>query len=403
MRQIIYAWNYREWGGAQIYFMSLMKQAKKRYDVLALLPANSEQKLLQYLNEIEIPVEFLPATHEVRAGMGLRARLVRKYFAFASERRVVRDLLKRANLSEAIIHIDLGFWQSFAALARLSLATNVFTTVHTGLPVFTGFRSLRWKIKGKAISRFRRFHLMASNEDAKKSLQPYITADNYGSVEVAYSGFDPDEIASARTNKDPVTVVSLRSEMSNEKALVMALGQFIERKGCWVLLEALKQICKERNDLEFVWISTSRPNPQILKEVDQYGLGEMFRILAADEVGNTRVDLLSVLSIAEIFVLPSLQEGLPIALVEAMALGLPCIASNVNAVPEAIEHDVNGLLVPPNNAAALKAAIVDLLDDPARRQSFGAAAKTKAYERFNERNIAGRQMELYESAWKSGK
>jgi glycosyltransferase involved in cell wall biosynthesis len=182
----------------------------------------------------------------------------------------------------------------------------------------------------------------------------------------------------------------------------MNLGQFIERKGCWVLLEALKQIREKRQDLTFVWITTSMPAPEILAKVEEYRLEGIFRILSANEVGPTRDDLLTLLSSAGIFVLPSLQEGLPIALVEAMALGLPCIASEVNAIPEAIENEISGVLVPPGDAAALCDAIIHLVDDKELRTRLSAKAKDTAFTKFNEHHVAERMMELYEAAWKSG-
>ena len=399
--QIIYAWNYREWGGAQIYFMSLMKEAQKRYDVLALLPADSDQKLLQYLKAIEVPVEFLPAAPVLDNGAGIMARIRRQAADWRSENRLVRCLINRPGIDKAIIHVDLGFWQSFTALVRLSAVTNVFTTVHTGLPAYTGLRAFRWKIKGKLLARFSRFHLSASNKDARTSLRRYSTEMSFERIDVVYSGFDPDEIARAERSQKAKGDIRAKFSIPGSGPVLMALGQFIERKGCWVLLEALREVCRTDRNIKFIWITTLMPGPDVLEKISSYGLGEVFRILPANEVGPGRDDLLRLLSSADVFVLPSLQEGLPIALVEAMALGLPCIATNVNAIPEAIENNVNGVLVKPNDAGELRAAIMRLVEDPELRKALGAAAKRTAYEKFDERDMAARMMDLYEAAWKT--
>jgi len=107
------------------------------------------------------------------------------------------------------------------------------------------------------------------------------------------------------------------------------------------------------------------------------------------------------MSLADIFILASLQEGLPIALVEAMALGLACIATNVNAIPEAIADGENGILVPPNDPGTLSAAMVDLLNDREKQKRLGAAASRIAYERFDERITADRTLKLYDAVWKT--
>ena len=125
MRQIIYAWNYREWGGAQIYFMSLMKAAKKAFRVTALIPADSEPKILQYLRSLEIPVEFLPPSPLLNKQKDLIGKLKLRFTILRSENKLVANILSRKDLADTIVHIDLGFWQSFLTLARLCLKTNV--------------------------------------------------------------------------------------------------------------------------------------------------------------------------------------------------------------------------------------------------------------------------------------
>jgi len=401
MKEILYVWNYREWGGAQIYFMSLMKEAKKIYKVTALLPKNSDTKLLQYLSDIDASVLFLPPVARVSEAWGFLARLKRKVAYFRSEDLMVREILGRDNLSAQIVHADLGFWQSLTPLIRLCRKTHVFTTVHTGLPLLKGLRGLRWKIKGKIISRFPTFHLMASNADARESLRPYITKQKFEQVEIAYSGFDPNEIE--RVGNNQRTAANLRDKwrLPKDVPALITVGQFIERKGCWILLESLQRLKSDGHRFTFLWLATTTTPADVAERINDHELGESFRVLGGHEIGETRDDLLSLMNGADIFVLASLQEGLPIALVEAMALGLPCIATNINAIPEAIEDDENGILIPPNDSARLSEAMADLLTHPEKRKRFGAAAKHTAYERFDERNTAERTLKLYEAVWKT--
>ncbi len=401
MRQILYVWNYREWGGAQIYFLSLMKEAKNEFLVTALLPYDSEPKILQYLRSLDVPFEFLPPSSKLNTRNGLIAKISRRFTILQSENQLVKNLLTRNNLHDSIVHVDLGFWQSALALFRLSLKTNIFMTVHTALPSYTGWRKLRWKVKGNILSRFSSFHLLASNNDAKESVKPYISAEKFEEIEVTYSGIDPHEITSVMENLKPRFEILRKYGLPENKTILMTVGQFIERKGCWVLLETLRQLKIAEGDFVFVWLSTTLPDAEILNRIDSYGLGDSFRVMSAEEIGETRHDLLTLLISADIFVMASLVEGLPIALIEAMALGLPCIATSVNAIPEAIENEQNGILVPPHDSLRLRTAISSLLYDPHKREILGAAAKKTALEKFNAKITAERTMKLYNDVWKT--
>ncbi len=401
MHQILYVWNYHEWGGAQIYFLSLMKEAKKKYRVTTLLPSDSEPKILQYLNSLDVPYEFLPPSPMINSRKGLIAKLTRRNSILRSENQLVGQILSRDKLNDTIVHIDLGFWQSALALFKLCRKTNVFVTVHTGLPFYTGWRLWRWKIKGRILSCYSRFHLLASNNDAKESLKPYISNKKFKQIEVTYSGIDPDEITRVKEILPANSEIRQKYGLPENKQILMTVGQFVERKGCWISLESLRQLKIAEGEFVFAWLSTSMPDAETLNRIESYGLGDSFRVMCAEEIGETRHDLLTLLSIADIFVLASLVEGLPIALIEAMALGLPCIASSVNAIPEAIENEQNGLLVPSCDSLRLRTAISSLMYDPHKREMLGAAAKKTAFDKFNAKLTAERTVKLYNDVWKT--
>src|SRR5437762_7864321 len=125
MRKIIYVWNYREWGGAQIYYLSLIKAAKQAYSISALIPSDSDIKILQYLDAVGVPVEFTPPARPSVSPPGLFRKLFHRIIVFRSENRLADRILARDDLANTIVHIDLGFWLSFVALFRLCRKTNV--------------------------------------------------------------------------------------------------------------------------------------------------------------------------------------------------------------------------------------------------------------------------------------
>jgi glycosyltransferase involved in cell wall biosynthesis len=91
-----------------------------------------------------------------------------------------------------------------------------------------------------------------------------------------------------------------------------------------------------------------------------------------------RSDVASALSAFDVFVFPSLNEGMGKAVVEAMAMGKPVIASDVGGIPDLVVHGRSGLLVPPANSESLKNAILDLYGNPDKRKEMGEAGKRTA-------------------------
>ncbi len=104
-------------------------------------------------------------------------------------------------------------------------------------------------------------------------------------------------------------------------------------------------------------------------QIARLGLDDRVRLL------GHRPDVAEVLSAADLFVFPSVYEGLGGALIEALALGLPIVASDLPALREVVRPGENADLVSPTDSAALAAAVVALLDDPARRQAYGARSR----------------------------
>lgn len=110
-----------------------------------------------------------------------------------------------------------------------------------------------------------------------------------------------------------------------------------------------------------------------------------------------RDDVPALLAAADVLVLPSWVEGLPLVVLEAMAAGLPVVASAVGGTPEVVVDGETGLLVPPRDAQALARALGELLADPARRRALGEAGRIRVRERFDAGAAAQRVLGLYEA------
>jgi glycosyltransferase involved in cell wall biosynthesis len=106
-------------------------------------------------------------------------------------------------------------------------------------------------------------------------------------------------------------------------------------------------------------------------------------------------DVPALLASADVFVLSSLSEGMPISILEAMAAGLPVVATAVGGVPELVVDGETGLLVPPGNAEALEAAVRKVVEDGALRRRMGVAGRRRALDRFDLPAFRTAHVELY--------
>jgi glycosyltransferase involved in cell wall biosynthesis len=203
-------------------------------------------------------------------------------------------------------------------------------------------------------------------------------------------------VPAARIVRIPNGVVippaTLRARMPGELALVFA-GRLVPSKGVAVLLNALAQARQARPALRWrLSILGGGPLRAELKALAlQLGLDEIVTFMGAVD------DVPAHLAQADVFVLPSQAEGLSNALLEAMARGLACVASDVGGNREAIQPGASGLLAAPNDAAALAAALVQLADDPGLRERLGRQARQQVEAEFGLDDIARRYQELYAS------
>lgn len=166
-----------------------------------------------------------------------------------------------------------------------------------------------------------------------------------------------------------------RGERAEGKTRLLFVGGDFERKGGRFLLEAFRSQLQGVCTLDIV-------TKEAGVEAQAEGLEgvRIHRGLTANSPG-----LKELYATADLFVFPTLADCLPIAVMEAMAAGLPVIATRVGALSEEVENGVNGLIVPPSDAGAVVSAVCSLAHDPARRGAMGSASRQLAEERFDAR------------------
>jgi len=173
--------------------------------------------------------------------------------------------------------------------------------------------------------------------------------------------------------------------------LMVTTSSDVPMKGLVPLLEAVAKLRTER-DVELVVIGRPRPGGRVDRALQRLGLLDVVRCVS----GITDAELARLYGEAEVAVCPSLYEGFSLPTVEAMACGVPVVATTGGALPEVVGTDgVSGLLVPPNDPGALAGAISRLLDDPGLRARLGAAGRERVLGRFTWKVTARGTAECY--------
>lgn len=212
-------------------------------------------------------------------------------------------------------------------------------------------------------------------------------------------GLDAERITVIERGRDPGRLGEpgperrgrVRAELgfTEDDEVVLAVGRQEFQKGHRYLLEAMENICARRPRAALL-VAGRRGNAS----------GELDRLLASLDPERVRLlghrdDVPDLLSAADVFAFPSLYEGLGGSLIEAMALGLPIVASDVPAIREVVEDGACALLVPPASPRELAGAIERLLADDRMRASFGERGRARFLERFTLARSTARMVELY--------
>ncbi len=217
-------------------------------------------------------------------------------------------------------------------------------------------------------------------------------------------GFDPRKIVSIPTGID-LTVFSrkaadgaLRRELglSDQVPLVGTVAVLRGWKGHEDLVEAADVVLRSRPDARFLIVGDGPYRPQIEAAIAKKGLADRIVML------GYRDDVPAVLASLNVFVLSSFgHEGVPQAILQALAMEVPVVATNVGAVAEAVRDGETGFLVPPRDTAAIASRIVELLSDPGLRRMMGEKGRGLVERCFGMERMLERTIGLYDTLLES--
>jgi colanic acid/amylovoran biosynthesis glycosyltransferase len=285
-------------------------------------------------------------------------------------------LLKRfCYLLEAIL---VGYWMRSREIRHLH--------VHFGTPAST-VALLTKEVFGIAFSmtvhgpdefyEVREYHLAEKMEAAsfictighycQSQLMKVSDPQQWGKLVVAPLGVDPEEFRRSEPREGAATVE------------VLCVGRLVPAKGQAILVEAMAWLRGQGLPVQVTFAGDGPDRARLEAAARRLGIESACRFLG----GVNPEKVKELYEAADLFVLPSFAEGIPVVLMEAMAMEVPCVSTRITGIPELIESGVEGLLVAPSDVQGLAEAIRSLWEDAAWRKELALAGRRKVVRAFN--------------------
>ncbi|MEI6401053.1 MAG: glycosyltransferase family 4 protein [Actinomycetota bacterium] len=181
--------------------------------------------------------------------------------------------------------------------------------------------------------------------------------------------------------------------VDNDDVVVGVVGRLVREKGIVELLEAAHRLRTSHSRVRFVIVG-----PTDEGKADAVDAASIERAVADGVVfTGARTDMPECYSAFDVFVTASWREGFPRSAMEAAAMGLPTVATDIRGNRQVIDDGVTGVLIPVRDASALAAAVADLADDAERRRAMGTAARARALEHFDQQRVIDISLAAYRS------
>jgi colanic acid/amylovoran biosynthesis glycosyltransferase len=205
---------------------------------------------------------------------------------------------------------------------------------------------------------------------------------------------EPDQwpkLEIVRCGVDPSAFVPVERDGRPDSCEVLCVGRLVADKGQHLLIDAADRLCREGVDIHVTLAGDGPDRARLEDRAAALGLGTRMTFAGAVSQDQLR----ELYARADVFCLPSFAEGLPVVLMEAMASGLPVVTTGIMGIPELVEHEVSGELLPPGSVDALAAALRRLADDPHRRNRYGRAGRAKVEADYDIRASVAAINDLY--------
>jgi len=355
------------WAGAEVQLAVLLSLLSKRSDLEVSAVLLNEGRLAGTLRDAGISTCVIPESRH--NPLSIAAQLA--------------EHLKR----DAIDLVHTHKWKDNVVAAIATIGGPVrwhVRTIHGSVEPFTWFKAL--KARGvRALDHVANRWAVDRIVTVSRDLTHEFAA-RFGVDKVAYiqNGIDLDHVHVTRRPGE------LRADLGlpPNAPVVGTMGRLVSVKALDVFLRAARVISDRRPDVTFVIAGSGPLEPTLLTLARNLDLQNVLFL-------GHRDDSYDVLRLMDVFVLPSLNEGIPMVLLEALALARPVVASRVGGIPDIVEHETSGLLSEPGNAHDVAQKCLSLLDDQERAQRLGMQGRSRIEERFSAGVMASTMADVY--------
>jgi len=372
-KKILFLMTESDWGGAQRHLIEFLPIfVKDNPDFKITIASGGQGFVLEEFKKQNLKTIHLP-------------NLTAEHFSPRQDLKAffkIYQLIKKESPDLLfLLSTKAGFYGTWAALLFRILHRRRLRVIYKiGGWAFTEripwWRKLIYLWIEKISSPFKDFIIVNSQNNYNLALAKEICPQ--GKIRIVYNGIDKKRFLDNLLEKNTARA-RLNINQAN-KIIVGAIANFYQNKGLTVLLDAINLLLKQEKELKekllFVIIGEGQERPALEQKITKYKLKDAVKLTGA--IPNARQYLLAF----DIFVLPSLKEGFPWAVLEAAAAGLPIIATKVGGVPEIIKNEDNGLLIEPAQPEAINRALLKLIYNENERRRLGANAQ-RTSEKFS--------------------
>jgi glycosyltransferase involved in cell wall biosynthesis len=258
-------------------------------------------------------------------------------------------------------------------------------TVHGLTESFTGSRRLKMDFYSRLNQYYTKRYfdrIIAVSEDIKGQLAEYYNPDK---IEVIHNSVDLEKIKPVGRRKE------IREEfgIDDDTIVIGSAGRMVPVKGYEILLESARILLEDRNDVYFLLAGDGPQKNELEKLAENLKITDRFKFV------GFRDDIYDFLDSLDIFVMTSHHEGIPIILLEAMALEKPIVATSVGGIPEIVDNGLSGLLVSPGNPNKLTVAYNEIISNHKLRKKIEMQSKITINERFTGKIQIQKILRLY--------